>query len=206
MEKEIRVVFHNLGLRSFIEVDLCMECPRQDGKGCCGNYSPVFYPVDLAYLMIHKPDLIDYIFSLDDITVLDASVTINNNIDGTSYKCKFHSTEGGCLLAQDLRESICRHFVCPGIGLWSEGNCLQWKKFFDQLFAYEIYLNDKLTSMLIEKGLTLRNPTLRREFLRELLPLYHKEINYLPDFIKDFPETETMTIKRFVEYDKEWPL
>jgi hypothetical protein len=206
MEKEIKIVFHNLGLRSFIEVDLCMECPRQDDKGCCGNYSPVFYPVDLAYLIIHKPDLIDSIFSLDDITILDTSVTINNDIDGMSYKCKFHSVEGGCLLSQDLRESICRHFVCPGIGLWLEENCQQWKKFFDQLFAYEIYLNNKLTTMLIEKGLTLRNPALRPEFLRELLQLYYKEITSLPDFIKEFPDIDTKTIKRTIEYDKEWPL
>lgn len=206
MDKAIKVVFHNYGLRSYIEVDLCRECPRQDGKGCCGNYSPVFYPIDLAYLIINKPAILDYIFSLDDITILDASVTVNNNIDGTSYKCKFHSIENGCFLSQDLRESICRHFVCPGIGLWLEASFLPWKKFFDQLFAYEIYLNDKLTAMLMEKGLTLREPAQRPEFLRELLVLYRKEISTLPDFINEFPETETKTIARSIEYDKEWPL
>lgn len=206
MDKDIKIVFHNQGLRSFIEVDLCMECPRQDGKGCCGYYSPVFYPVDLAYIMIHRPELIDYIFAWDDITILDASVTINNDIDGNSYRCKFHTVENGCLLPQYLRESICRHFVCPGIGWWLEEETKEWKKFFDQLFAYEIFLNNKLSNILIEKGLTLRNPDLRKEFLRVLLELYNEEILILPDFIKEFPLTETITINRPIEYGENWSL
>ncbi|MGI5921454.1 MAG: hypothetical protein ACOX6I_06930 [Syntrophomonadaceae bacterium] len=206
MEKEVKVVFHNHGLRSFIEVDLCRECPRQDGKGCCGNYSPVFYPVDLAYLTINKPELIDYIFSLKDATILDASVTINNDIDGESYKCKFHSTKNGCILSQDLRESICRHFVCPGIGLWLNDDLKEWKMFFDKLFAYEIDLNNKLAARLAEKGLTLRNPALRPDFMQELLRLYTIEVGSLPDFIKDFPQTESRTITRSIEYNQEWPL
>ena len=55
MQKEIKIIFHNQGLRSYIEVDLCSECPRQDDKGCCGFYSPVFYSSDFAYLLKNQP-------------------------------------------------------------------------------------------------------------------------------------------------------
>jgi hypothetical protein len=99
MDKEINLIFHNLGLRTYIEVDLCAECPRQDDKGCCGFYSPVFYPTDLAYLYLHQPEMIEKIFSFDHLTVLDHSVTVNNVPEGDSYRCKFHSKNGGCLPA-----------------------------------------------------------------------------------------------------------
>ena len=63
MLKEINLVFHRRGLRSFIEVDLCADCPRRDHKGCCGHYSPVFYLTDLTSLP-SSPQLIDYIAEL----------------------------------------------------------------------------------------------------------------------------------------------
>jgi hypothetical protein len=105
--------------------------PRQDDKGCCGTIRRL-YSHDLAYILLHKPELIDYIFSLDNLTILDASVTVNNSIDEASYRCKFHKNEGGCLLPQNLRESVCRHFVCPGIGWWEDARLQNWKEFFDR--------------------------------------------------------------------------
>src|SRR5690606_21028372 len=99
MLKEINLVFHRRGLRSFIEVDLCADCPRRDHKGCCGHYSPVFYLTDLYFIAKQRPQLIDYIAELPFLTVLDASITVNSipDKDGSS-RCQFHSLEKGCLL------------------------------------------------------------------------------------------------------------
>jgi hypothetical protein len=206
MEKDISLVFHNEGLRSYIEVDLCAECPRQDGKGCCGYYSPVFYPTDLAYLYINQPALIDYVFNLGNLTVLDASVTINNDIDGESYRCKFHSKDGGCILTQLQRETICRHFVCPGIDWQREPNLQHWNLFFKRLFDYEIELNNRITNELVAQGLTLRNPSLREKFKAELLRLFDIELQHLPDFLNERPPVETFNISRIINRGHNWPL
>lgn len=206
MIKDIAIVFHNQGLRSFIEVDLCAECPRQDDKGCCGFYSPVFYPTDLAYLLMEKSEMIDYILKLDHLTILDASITVNNMIDGNSYRCKFHNKEGGCLLSQSLRESICRHFVCPGIGWWEEESMQDWRVFFEKLSNYEIELNNQWASILKEQGLTLRDPALRPQFFAELKKLYHHELNNLPDFIGLMPKKDSRSLTRSLSFGKDWIL
>ncbi|HRY12126.1 MAG TPA: hypothetical protein P5309_01020 [Syntrophomonadaceae bacterium] len=206
METEITLVFHNLGLRSFIEVDLCARCPRQDDKGCCGFYSPVFYPTDLVYLYINEPDLLRHIFSLDHLTILDASVTVNNVIDGESYRCRFHSQAGGCTLPQHLRESVCRHFVCAGIGWMEEDSLQDWRRFFDDLTDYEIETNNRWSEILANLGITLRRPELRDRFFSELVKLYRDNLDNLPDFIKSMPEEETRTLRRSLVFGTEWIL
>lgn len=206
MEKKITLVFHNAGLRSFIEVDLCAQCPRQDDKGCCGFYSPVFYPIDLAYLLFEQPDLLDYIFKLDHLTILDASITVNNVIEGNSYRCKFHSQDNGCLLSQSLRESICRHFVCAGIGWWEEESMQDWRDFFDKLSNYEIQLNNEWASILKGQGLTLRDPSLRPQFFDELKKLYQQELNRPPDFITLMPEQDSRSLTRPLSFGADWIL
>lgn len=206
MNRQITLVFHNQGLRSYIEVDLCAECPRQDDKGCCGNYSPVFYPTDLAYLYLNYPGLIDFIFQQEHITVLDYSVTVNNDKDGTSYKCKFHTRTGGCILSQLQRETICRHFVCPGIA-WEKENKLQpWKIFFERLFDYEIELNDNLAAELKARGLTLKKPAQRQALLVVLSRLYRDKISHPPVFLNSCPPEETFTITRSIAFGTNWPL
>lgn len=206
MDKDIKIVFHNQHLRSYIEVDLCRECPRQDDKGCCGFYSPVFYATDLVYLLKHKPELIDHIFSLENITVLDASVTVNNSIDGDSYRCHFHRKDGGCLLDQDLRESVCRHFVCPGIAWESEEKLGPWKDFFARLSDYEIELNNRIAASLQTKGLTLRDKEKRYQFWQELIALFELETGELPAFFREMPAQEEVSIKRTITYGRDWPL
>lgn len=206
MDKEIKLTFHNLGLRTYIEVDLCAQCPRQDDKGCCGYYSPVFYPTDLAYLYLHQPDMIARIFSIDHLTVLDHSVTVNNMPEGDSYRCKFHRREGGCLLEQTRRESICRHFVCPGIGWWEESSLQEWKEYMERLTDYEIELNRRLSNALEARGLNLRCSESRDEYLQVLSELYTKELIHMPDFIDRMPARQTVSITRPLLFGKDWPL
>jgi hypothetical protein len=206
MDKEIKLVFHNQGLRSYIEVDLCSQCPRQDGKGCCGYYSPVFYPTDLAYLYMNNPALVDYIFTLPDLTILDASVTVNNDKDGESYRCKFHSQEGGCILTQLERETICRHFVCPGINWQQEAALQHWDQFFTQLFDYEIDVNNRITTRLVANGLSLKNPSQRARFQDELLRLYQAELQDLPNFLTAYPRLETFSVQRPITWGNDWTL
>lgn len=206
MEKDIVLVFHNQGLRSYIEVDLCPQCPRQNDKGCCGYYSPVFYPTDLAYILLKMPGLIDRIFSLPHLTILDASVTVNSLVDDDSYRCQFHSRQGGCQLAMKLRESVCRHFVCPGIAWWEEEKLQPWKEFFDRLTDYEIAVNNELADALKTHGFTLRNPELRPHFYETLVPLYLEKLTMKPDFFAQYPSQEKVTLRRKLAFGKDWPL
>lgn len=205
-QRDITLHFYNQGLRSYIEVDLCKECPRQDDKGCCAFYSPVFYPTDLAHIYIHEPGIIDLIFTREHITVLDTSVTVNHSIEGDSFRCSFHSKKSGCLLPQSLRESICRHFVCPGIAWWEESKLQHWKRFFDQLQSYEIQLNDQISQKLLAKGLTLRQPELRESFLAEARELYLEALRHPPSFYAQVPSQEIAHLKRELKYGKEWTL
>ncbi len=206
MNKDINLVFHNRGLRSYIEVDLCAKCPRQDNKGCCGHYSPMFYPGDFAYLLKRRPELIDMIFNQDNVTILDSSVTVNKTIDGDSYHCSFHRTEGGCLLEQDERESICRHFVCPGIDWESEPALAHWKSFFNKLFEYEIEINNLIAENMRQKGLSLREATGRREYFAQLLLAFAEIDTNPPDFMRECPADEKAVINRPITYGKDWPL
>ncbi|ADI02440.1 MAG TPA: hypothetical protein GXX39_10380 [Syntrophothermus lipocalidus] len=206
MERDIVLVFHNQGLRSYIEVDLCPQCPRLNDKGCCGYYSPVFYPTDLAYIILNRPGLVDHIFSLPHLTILDASVTVNSLVDDDGYRCQFHSRQTGCLLPMMLRESVCRHFVCPGIGWWEEESLSHWKLFFDQLAEYEIAVNNRISGELKRRGLTLRVPELRPTFYRELMPLFKKETEAKPGFFSLCPDREKVVLRRRLSFGKDWCL
>lgn len=206
MNKDITLIFHNQGLRSFIEVDLCAECPRQDDKGCCGFYSPVFYPTDLAFLHLHQPEIIAQIFAMDHLTILDHSITVNNVPEGDSYRCKFHRKSGGCMLDQTRRESICRHFVCPGIGWWEEATLQDWKKYMEQLTDYEIALNQRLADALNARRLNLQDPRLRETYFRVLIELYTQETENTPDFISRMPAQQSFRIMRQLRFGKDWEL
>lgn len=206
MLKKLELTFHNRGLRSFIELDLCAECPRQDEKGCCAYYSPIFYPCDFAYLLRHNPQLLDYIFSLENLTILDASVTVNSRPEGQSYRCSFHSDNGGCLLPQDLRESICRHFVCPGVAWEKEEDLAHWKKFFASLTDYEIEVNNRIAVALKEKGLSLRSEEKRDEFMAELLLLFEQETAKGAPFLDSCPSLEKYSLFRELQHGTDWPL
>ncbi len=205
-DKEIRLTFHNRGLRSYIEVDLCSECPRQDDKGCCGHYSPVFYSTDLAYLALNRPDLLDLIFSQPHLTILDASITVNNEIDGSSYRCRFHKREGGCVLEQQERESVCRHFVCPGINWQQEPALESWRQFFEHLEDYEIGLNQRIAQRLEYDGWTLRRADTRGQLLEVLKGIYLQETSILPDFILNQPSDQEYIVLRTLSYGEQWEL
>lgn len=204
--KDIRLWFHNRGLRSYIEVDLCRECPRRDGKGCCGHYSPVFYSTDLAHLWLFRKDLVDLIFAQPHLTILDDSVTVNNEIDGNSYRCRFHRRDGGCMLEQENRESICRHFVCPGIGWEQEDSLRPWKQFFDFLQEYEISLNRRIADRLMSRGLTLRDESTRSRYLTTLVEIYLEETCPLPRQLTEHAAKEEACLTRTLSYGEDWEL
>lgn len=200
------MTFHNRGLRSYIEVDLCGECPRQDEKGCCGHYSPVFYSTDLAYLALNRPDLLDLIFRQPHLTILDASVTVNNEIDAASYRCRFHKPEGGCVLEQLDRESVCRHFVCPGIGWQQEESLQSWRKFFELLEDYEIGLNQRIAERIAKCGWTLRNADTRSEYFEVLKEIYQQESCELPETIRTQVRDEECCLIISLSYGEDWEL
>ena len=196
MLQDIRLVFHNLGLRSYIELDLCTTCPRQDDKGCCAYYSPAFYPLDFGFLLNREPQMIDTLFALPHITVLDTSLTANNYPEGESYRCRFHSKETGCLLPQSLRESVCRQFVCPGVGWWEDPTLAHWNLFFTQLAEYEAACNQKLSQNLTDAGFSLRLPENRSKFWEALKPLYQEALLEHPAFFDICPQEETVILRK----------
>lgn len=206
MEKDILITFHNKGLRSYIELDLCANCPRQDDKGCCGYYSPVFYPGDFAYLLDNNPTLLDYILNIPDTTILDASITVNNSIDGDSYRCHFHSKEGGCILLQEQREAICRQFICPGVRWEEEPSLRKWRDFFARLADYETELNNAIAASIANQGLTLRDTNHREEYFAELLRQFKERTRILPDFLTLCPAVEQFKLRREIKAGKEWLL
>lgn len=206
-KKDINLVFVRQGLRSYISVDLCRECPRQDNKGCCGHYSPVFYPADLFFIRRERPDLIEYIKGLPRLTILDFSITVDRLPDGDDlFRCQFHDPQQGCLLPVELRESVCRHFVCPGIGWWEEDNLAEWNNYFHHLADYEIALNNHIGAEMEKRGLSLRNPddwdnifTLIDELMQEALSRREAWGNHLP-------ERESVWIKRRLTFGADWKL
>lgn len=207
MLQEINLVFHRRGLRSFIEVDLCSNCPRRDNKGCCGYYSPVFYPTDLYFINKQRPELIDYLAKLPHLTILDASITVNSLLekDG-SNRCQFHSVQEGCLLPMELRESVCRHFVCPGIAWWQEENLAHWKEYFDLLEEYEIQLNNSLAERLIQENLSLRNLEDWGPILLRLEDIMTEVLAREKPLGCHLPQQESARIVRPICYGPEWPL
>lgn len=207
METEIRLKFHPYGLRSYIEVDLCAQCPRQDDKGCCGYYSPVFYPLDFYYLKVHAPHVIDKIWSLPHLTILDHSVTVNSFPDDDGgYYCQFHRREGGCQLPQQCRESICRHFVCPGIDWQSEESLAEWKDYFAGLESLEIRLNQMIAEQLTAKGLSLRHPDQRSAWMAELLRIA-ADLGVPALVVNDGRQSpQEAIVRRPLKYGTDWPL
>lgn len=190
----VQLTFRFRGLRSYIDLDLCARCPRQDQKGCCGHYSPVFYLLDLAYLYIEEPELIEFIFSLPRLTVLDHSVTVNKVPDGEGFICPMLDKKGGCRLPQIRRESVCRHFICQGVN-WQEQPALKsWADFFERLGDLEIAINQEWAGRLQESGLTLRNPSHRDQ-------ICSRAAEYLADLLADPPP-----LVQGADYDQEFTL
>jgi hypothetical protein len=163
--------------------------------------------LDLGFLYENRPELIDYIFGLNPITVLDTSVTVNNRPEEDSYRCRFHSKETGCLLEQAWRESVCRQFVCPGVGWWKVETLSHWNDFFTRLAEYEADCNNALSTRLREQGFSLRDSDRREAFFAALLPLYHVVLRQTPAFFYSCPAEETICLIRDVSHtQKAWLL
>ncbi len=206
MQQIINITFHNLGLRSYIEVDLCLNCPRQDDKGCCGHYSPIFYPVDFALWLEENPQLIEEILGLPNLTFLDASITVNSPWDGNGHRCPLHSVESGCRIPQRYRESVCRHFVCSGIAWQDESALKPWFDFFEDLSAYEIDLNTRVTNFLALENLSLRSADKRQDFFSRLKYHMSELTKHEPAFFTAMPTSESISIVRELKFGNAWTL
>jgi hypothetical protein len=203
-KREFEVVFHNLGPRSWIECTLCWNCPREDDKGCC-YYNPTYYPLDFVYLLDSNPRLIDAIFGLPRVTVLEKYVGIDrvDDRDGDML-CQLHSRQGGCQLAADLRESVCRVYLCPGCRIWEEAGADLWKEFFNRLDAVEQEINRHLSEVLGERGLNFK--TDRREFIREAAEIYREKWSGSFDWCEGYPREQRYKLVREVDWGKDWKI
>ena len=203
-ERTFEIIFHNWGLRSWIECTLCWNCPRGDNKGCC-YYNPTFYPLDFVYIMEKKPELIEDIFSRRRITVMEKYVGVDRIEDADGdFRCQFHSLEGGCELPPDLRESVCREYVCPGCGVWEIEGAGKWKEFFERLGSFEQEINSFLSRSLELKGLTLKNNW--ADFIVEAGKVFREVWPDLPYWMKEYPAEEKFVVRRAVVYGKDWKI
>ena len=202
MKQPVRVSFHNLGWRSWIECSLCALCPKSDGKGCC-SYSPLFMPVDLGYFQLHNPELIKEIFRLQPLTVLDSCVIVDScrDADG-SLRCQFHSRQSGCTLIPELREFICRKYVCSGMRLWEQAGVERWKEFFEELENREALLNKAIETELRAGGAWLNKD--RERFFGVLGLAYAKHFQPAGEWARDLPEVESFLFEVDVTDWNEW--
>ncbi|HWJ02427.1 MAG TPA: hypothetical protein VNU93_02035 [Verrucomicrobiae bacterium] len=84
--------------------------------------------------------------------------------------CRFHAANG-CRLHPEMRDTVCRLYVCPGIGLWREAGLLPWQNFFGALVQQEYELQELMAGQLKGEGLTLAESTWQAvAFLTRLNP------------------------------------
>ncbi len=202
MKQMVKVVFHNLGWRSWIECSFCATCPRSEKRGCC-CYNPLFMPADLGYLQKQAPELINQIFRLKRLTVLDSCVIVDNYqaANGIWY-CQFHSSECGCTLPIEQREFVCRRYVCSGMQLWEQPGTARWKSFFDQLEEQEVQLNKAL-----ERELRVADSCLKADreyFLEVLRTAYQKHFQPSYEWMQAVPGSETIEYEIDISDWKEW--
>lgn len=203
-EQTFEIVFHNLGLRSWIECTLCWNCPRGDAKGCC-YYNPTYYPTDLAYLQENNPAVIQVILGMPRLTVLEKYLSADRVQDKDGdFRCPFHALEGGCRWAPDLRESVCRFYVCSGCDIWQTEGVTAWKQFFDRLESYEAEINRSICADLAPRGLDLKvDPT---EFIKQAALIFKEKWDFMPQWCCEYPAKQRFVLSRPINPGKEWKL
>lgn len=201
--RRFTITMRNEGMRSRIDCTLCHQCPRDDRKGCC-HYGPSFTVVDIGYLAFHgATHILDQIVALPRLTFLSHEVKADALPDDDgSFRCQFHSPQGGCLLPAPYREFICRQFLCPGVGVWHEPEAKKWQRFWDVLTEYDTEVYQRLGSSLHAQGLTLMAHW--HESVDFLAVEYPKLLAHYPDELIKLPKEETFELERPVVYGKEW--
>jgi hypothetical protein len=199
--KKITLTFHNLGLRSWIECDLCSQCPLDKEKGCC-SYSPTYHVLDIAYIGYYYPELLIQIVNGPGVLIQDMWITVNSLQDRVSGKrCRFVS-HTGCLIPVKFRESVCRHFICPGIKIWEGNSLTKWQEFFQKVELTETEFNDYLRSMLKESGITLK--TNFNKAVDLLVSKYMDLIEVEQQRFVKYPSQEQVVIEREINLEEVW--
>jgi predicted secreted Zn-dependent protease len=106
----------------------------------------------------------------------------------------------------ELRESVCRHFVCPGIGWWKDEKLAKWKNYFDQLADNEINLNNFIAAEMEREKLSLRNSEDWDRILVLIDHLVEEALSRMDEWDAAVPEQEAVVIKRRITYGIDWPL
>lgn len=202
MLTEIKMTFYNLGLRSWIECDLCYRCPLNQSKGCC-SYNPTYHLVDLGYIGSVRPDILPVIMGKPRLVIEEFWLSVSYLEDSrVGRRCQFN-TDTGCQLPVEYRESVCRHFICPGIRLWEEESLARWAEFFQEIEATEAEFNQRLRLRLQEAGVDLRSsfPTaldiLVREYRQVLAGIEAERFG-------KYPSREQIVLSREIVPGEKW--
>lgn len=202
MRTEIKLTFHNLGLRSWIECDLCFKCPLNQAKGCC-SYNPTYHLVDLGYIGDQWPDLLPVILNKTRVLVDNFWVAVNYIEDPqVGRRCQFN-TDTGCQLPVEFRESVCRHFICPGIQMWEEESLKRWADFFQEIETTEAEFNQHLRLKLQEARVDLKSSF--PAALDVLVKEYHQVLAGIEaERFGKYPRQEEIIITREIDPDQIW--
>lgn len=199
MRQHVDVIFHNLGLRSWIECSMCASCPDSKGKGCC-CYKPLYMPADLAYLQQNQPEVLERVLAVRPLTMMETCFLVENyqGEDGTLF-CRFHSRKGGCTLEVAEREYVCRRYVCEGVPIWDIPGTGEWQRFFGELERREAELNGILEKELKEAGASLNRDV--KHYLQVLQQAYDKIEDQGKTWFENMPVEGRFTLE--VD-DAEW--
>lgn len=202
MLTKIKLTFHNLGLRSWIECDLCYNCPLSRAKGCC-TYNPTFHAVDIAYIGAKQPDLLLLIINRPRVLVETTWISVNYLDDPmVGHRCQFN-TDTGCSLPVEFRESVCRHFICPGIKMWEEESISQWADFIQELETTEAEFNQHLREKLKQAGVDLRSSFL--EATAVLVKEYKEVLKKIEEErFAGYPRQEQVILEREISLSEKW--
>ncbi|NPV28305.1 MAG: hypothetical protein HPY58_01345 [Firmicutes bacterium] len=189
----IEVTFHNAGLRSSIECNMCSRCPRDRVHGCC-KISPVFLLTDIGFFLNNNS--IGFLKSLlkspyAEIGDNYLKVKAIKGVDGRRY-CRFHHPEIGCRLPILYRNTVCRQFLCPEVSLWRDSRAKRWAAFWLRLQEEEIILNQALGRECQKNNCSLR---FRQNACLELIKTLYRELsrNTSPLF-NSYPVTEVLLL------------
>ncbi|MDH7578774.1 MAG: hypothetical protein QHH75_13390 [Bacillota bacterium] len=187
----IEVTFHNAGLRSSIECNMCSSCPRDRIRGCC-KISPVFLLTDVGFFLNSNGiSFLESLFESPYVEIGDDYLKVKaiKEVDARHY-CRFHNQEIGCRIPIPHRNTVCRQFLCPEVSLWRDPKAKRWVSFWLHLQKEEILLNHTLALECEKNNCSLR---FQRNTCLELIKnLYQKLNSRLEPYFRSYPVTEVL--------------
>ncbi len=189
--KTVEITFHNLGLRSGISCSLCARCPRDQVQGCC-RISPSFLLTDIGFFLnSNASGFVRSLLQSSHAEILDDQVRVGAIADEERQVCRFLNPHLGCRIPMAYRNTVCRQYLCPEVGLWKDSRARRWVDFWLYLQEEEIRGQQMISDMCASRGVSLLAG--RSECLR-LVQSQYRDLAAACRFPDGYPEQETVTL------------